>query len=90
MLNNFDTDALIGGSEMHLNPCDWKSDPTLSGSASHEMISFTASLHEEGKIYAIAIKLDDDPGQPYSYEVQEGIDGANRPAKALTEHVQAA
>jgi hypothetical protein len=89
MINNFDTSVAISGAEIHVNPCAWQSDPTLSGSASHEMISFTASLREEGKIYAIAIKADDDPAKPYSYELTEGIDGANRPTKNLYEHVEA-
>jgi hypothetical protein len=80
-LNNFDKSFKIYGKEVKVNPCFFDAFPTVVNETSdYRNISLSASLKEDGFVYAIALIADQDPGIPFAFQVFDGNDRLNRPA----------
>ncbi|OMJ89673.1 hypothetical protein SteCoe_8125 [Stentor coeruleus] len=83
-LNNFDTSYDITGNTVVVDSCVYEEMPHIvNKSSSYQYIGLTASLVEDGYIYAVALLADTDPGYPFSFQVVLGNDLWNRPALSV-------
>lgn len=83
-LNNFDTSYDITGSQVTVDACVYEEMPhVVNKSSSYQYIGLTASLVEDGYVYAVALLADTDPGYPFSFQVVLGNDLWNRPALSV-------
>ena len=83
-LNNFDTSYPINGSEIVLNECVFLKYPSIvDATTSYDAIGISASLVEDGYIYAIAVLASTDSGIPFSFQIFQGNDAWNRPTLSV-------
>ncbi|CAG9310830.1 unnamed protein product [Blepharisma stoltei] len=79
LLTNFDTTRSITGNALNIAGCQFKQSPSLLGTNTYSIISFSASLYDSGIIFGVAVASDTDTGTPFSQQIVAGHDRANRP-----------
>ena len=89
-LNNFDSSFKIYGSEVNVDRCKFNEYPhVVNETSDYRNITISASIEEDGFIYAIALIADQDPGTPFAFQVFEGNDMRNRPTLVVYKSVDA-
>ena len=89
-LNNLDTTYAITGTEVSMKDCEFLSGPesVKITSKPYANLGFSASLKEQGYIYAVCVLTTVTSGTPLGWQVAEGMSAENIPVPAEVKRVQ--
>ncbi|CAG9324854.1 unnamed protein product [Blepharisma stoltei] len=82
-LNNFNAAQTITGTELVIKECAFSTYPYVLNSSDYKSISFSAALENDGYIYSILELTNTSKKVPYSFQVFNGNNYANKPAMSI-------
>lgn len=80
MVEGLDTSYIVQGQLAYANDCAFEEAPEISATAARNAIAIKAQLKEDGYIYAIAVKADEDVDIATSKQIKNRLDSRNYPA----------